>query len=742
MCLGFSRAPSAWAFLVALLCLPAHSDAQEAAPTIRIPRVATPPRIDDYLTGDSHPGLAVTDFRQRSPLDLAPVSQPTTTWLSFDDDHLYVVFVCRMANPEQVRARMSRRESAFSDDQVGLYLDTFLDRQRSYVFLVNPLGIQTDGIQSEGAVEEDYSFDTQWRAEGRVTSTGYVVWMAIPFKRLRFSTTGGNPQRWGVALKRSIPANSEESYFPAISENVSGFATQFATLEGLDGVRPGRSIQLIPYGTFTTARLLDADRSRYRRDHDPRAGIDTKFVVRDAVTVDLTANPDFSEVESDEPQVTINERFEVFFPEKRPFFLENADLFATPQTLFFSRRIRDPQLGARVTGKAGAWAFGGLAIDDRAPGRTVGTAFDGHRAASAVGRARFDFGGGSRIGALGTRRTFGGAGNDVVSVDARLRLNPRWLVTGQFAGSRSTTGGSDMMGAASYLDVSRSGRALFYNLTYSDASPGFRTQLGFVPRVDVRQTNAFMSWRWRPSRGPVVSYGPNLFVNGVWNYRGELQDWRINAPFRIDLKARSFVFVRRAELSETVRGIELRQHENFLEFNSEYLPALTLHADYIWGTRPNYAPAGGQAAYLASYDYVYVSAGWRPTSSLLVDETYIQSRLSSRPGPPGTGPIFSNHILRSRVNYQFSRAWSLRAIVDYNTVDANLALIDLPRSRRVVSDLLVTWLRTPGTALYIGYTDGYDNVRVDPEHGVVPTDRRLISTGRQVFVKCSWLLAF
>jgi hypothetical protein len=255
-----------------------------------------------------------------------------------------------------------------------------------------------------------------------------------------------------------------------------------------------------------------------------------------------------------------------------------------------------------------------------------------------------------------------------------------------------------------------------------------------------------MAFRWRPTSGPIVSYGPNLFPYVLFDYAGELQDWRVNMPFTMELKGRSNLFVRRAELSEKVSGIDLRQHENVFSFGSEYLAAFNFFASYSFGTRPNYEPAGGALPYVAAFDDLFLSINIRPTSALLFDETYLYTRLAGTPdgatAAGGTDHIFSNHLLRSRVNYQFSRAWSLRAIVDYNTLDANAALIDLPNTRRVVTDLLVTWLRNPGTAIYVGYTDGYDNLTLDPGRGVVRTDGSLTSTGRQVFVKVGWLFAF
>ncbi|HEY5996458.1 MAG TPA: DUF5916 domain-containing protein, partial [Candidatus Deferrimicrobiaceae bacterium] len=425
----------------------AQAPAAQTAPAavrqaITIPRVATPPKIEDYVDGgEAHEGVRVEGLLQRDPKDLEPATQDTQVYLSYDTLNLYAVFVCHAKDPSQIRARMSRREAIFNDDFVAVFLDTFHDQQRAYEFIVSPLGIQADGIVTEGQ-NDDFSFDTLWHTRGRLTSFGYVVWMAVPFRSLRFPASNG-PQTWGVSVARGIPINNELAFWPGITRRLNGFTSQFADLHGLEGVSPGRNVQLIPYGTFTGARFLDRDAGAYDTAKDGRFGVDAKLVVRDSMTFDFTARPDFSQVESDEPQVTINQRFEVFFPEKRPFFLENAGYFRSPINLFFSRRIRDPQGGVRMTGKAGQWAIGALTTDDRAPGRQVepGDPLRGEHAFNGVFSVRREFAG-SNAGVLVTTRDFGPSFNRVASATTRLRLNPQWFFEGQgaFADTRATDG--------------------------------------------------------------------------------------------------------------------------------------------------------------------------------------------------------------------------------------------------------------------------------------------------------------
>src|SRR6266403_6037137 len=401
-------------------------------PLSRIPRVHRATKLEDFLGNQPREAeLTVTDFRQNYPGDGTPATEPTTAYLSYDAKNLYVVFVCQDESGA-VRAHLSRREGSDQDDGVGVLLDTFQDFHRAYFFFSNPLGVQTDAIYTEGQ-GYDFSFDTLWDNAGRITNDGYIVFFSIPFKSLRFSH--GPDQTWGVALYRTILRKSEYDYWPYVTQRVQGLAQQFAPVSGLEHVSPGRNIQLIPYGLLASDHFLNqpnppspAMPPAFLDIFEHRAGLDAKFVVKDSLSFDVTLNPDFSQVESDDPQVTVNQRFAVFFPEKRPFFIENAGFFMTPINLFFSRQIMNPQFGARMTGKVGSWTVGALTIDDRQPGQDQppGSPFD-TRAVDGVVRIAREFGKQSYIGAFASTRDFADTSNRVVSLDARLKLSPHWV---------------------------------------------------------------------------------------------------------------------------------------------------------------------------------------------------------------------------------------------------------------------------------------------------------------------------
>ncbi|HUQ86597.1 MAG TPA: DUF5916 domain-containing protein [Vicinamibacterales bacterium] len=715
--------------------------APAAAQPIRLPQVARAPTLDDYVRGETPQGELVRDeFRQRDPNDGDPASQSTSAFVSFDRDNLYVAFVCRDRDPSRIRARLSKRDAITQDDQVIVMLDTFHDRRRSYLFAVNPLGVQADAMSSEGR-DDDYSFDAVWRANGRLIDGGFAVLMTIPFKSLRISADSGGT--WGIALSRVIPRNSEQSFWPAITRRVEGMTQQFATIERPERVSGGRNVQLIPYAAISDGRYLNAADSTFASPTDTRAGLDAKVVIRDAVAVDLAINPDFSQVESDQPQVAVNQRFELFYPEKRPFFLESASVFKyvrtapsdpttrnVPEMLFFSRRIQNPQFGTRVTGKTGPWSFGSIFADDR------GFA-GGDRAAIAIGRVQREFGSQSTVGVFVTSRDRGVDVNRAAAIDVRLKLSPNWVFAGQAVASRTArSDGSSTSGPAYNASLFYSSRRILYSAFYSDRSPGFRAALGFVPRVDIRQIEQYTEYRWRPRTGPVIAFGPNSYFRLNWNRRGDLQEWIVRYPFEVFLKGRTQIFMRHVQSNELFERVNLRGHIQTIDVTTEWIKWLAITEGLEWGVKPNYFPPPGLAPHMGESLDVRLGLTFRPTPRLRQDVTYLRSSLRT----PSGARIFTNNIARSTFNYQFTRELSVRAIVDYNTVARDAARVRLINDERLGADLLFTYQLGPSTALYVGYTSGYQNLSpVEPGMPAARIDDPKTQVGRQLLMKVSYL---
>ncbi|PYO30352.1 MAG: hypothetical protein DMD32_13730 [Gemmatimonadetes bacterium] len=730
-----------------------RSHAQHPARIVQISRVSSPPHLDQFLdhrhteggprhrsieTGEGGLGVVVTDLRQREPGDGTPVSQPTTVYLSYDDQNLYAVFVCR-DDPAKVRASIARREEISRDDAVVLYLDAFRDREHAYFFMANPRGVQLDGIFTEGQ-DEDLNYDVVWRSEGRLTADGYVVRLAIPFRSLRFPRA--STQTWGVAVGRIIRRNNEESYWPHLTNRVKGFVPQFASLQGLEHISPGRNVQLNPYSTLARARFLDEDAPAFRTEGDERVGLDAKLVLRDALTLDATVNPDFSQVETDDPQVTLNERFEVFFPEKRPFFLENAGFLTTPVNLFFSRRIVDPGTGVRLTGKAGRWALGAIAINDREPGRVPAPdRLAGSRAGVGALRVQRELGKESTVGFLVTERELKGSVNRMYSLDGRLRFGKSWALVGQLIRSenRELDDSALVSGFGALAELQRDGRHVDYVGRYLEFGPDFAAPLGFVKRTGYRETKHELQYKWRPKGSAVVGYGPTMSVLYNWDPTGAILDREIGAEFKVELVSQSEVKVERTEAFELFEDVGFRLYETKASLATEWLKWLALDASYTWGTAVNHDPAEGLSPFLGRAAETQLNVTLRPTSRLRLDQTYIVSRLNTSTG----ARVLSERLLRTKINYQFNRFLSLRAIVDYEAETGDTTLADVEDDKQWRGDVLATYLLNPGTALYVGYTDTYQNLGLfgnPPE--VVRRRSADTSIGRQLFVKLSYLLRF
>ena len=723
-----------------------------------IPEIKNPPRVDQFLemappAGREGDYLKVTGFIQRSPRDGQPASERTEVYLSHDKQALYAVFVAFTADPAKIRAKLAPREQVFDDDSVNIMIDTFNDQRRGYTFLATPKGVQWDGVFIEGS-DFDSSFNAVWSSEGKVTRRGYVVWMAIPFKSLRFPRDGDHI--WRIMLNRTIQDTDEDTFWPRYTNRIQGRLNQAMEVRLAGDIQAGRNFQVVPYGAFRSFRLLDRDHPdgpRYiQEDADTDLGLDAKFVFKDSLVLDLAVNPDFSQVESDEPQITINERFEVFFPERRPFFLENADLFDTPFTLVFTRRISDPRAGARFTGKLGRWSLGTLAMDDEAPGKRLpktDPAF-GKRANFGILRLSRDIFQQSTIGFLATDREFDGKRNRVLALDGRVLWNENWNTVWQVAHAKTDLERESIEDQAVNASLNRSGRKLEYHFHYLEVGPEFRTQTGFLGsnRPDTRNFHGGPSYRFRPEGKTLLAWGPQISLNRTWDFHDVRLDDEILLGMGWDLVGQTEINVRRRWFRELLRPEDfpnLNQNLDFtgnswqLSFETAWLAKWRFSSNFVVGSRPNFEPAEGNFPALADGNEFSLSTTWRPISRLRLDGDFLFSELKQRE----TGSrIFRNRIYRTRLNWQFNRALSLRTILQFDAIEGDPALTSLENDRNLNGDLLLTYLINPWTAVYAGYNSNFSNFEwVETEHGrrVVPTRRALNEDAHQVFVKFSYL---
>jgi len=700
----------------------------------------------------------VTGFVQREPDDGRPSTQRTEVYVAYDQRNFYAVFLAFDDEPSLVRANLSPRENIDNDDNVGILLDTFNDQRTGYAFRSSPLGVQADGRWQEVSETPrlDSSYEAVWYSDGELTEQGYIVKMAIPMRTLRFPET--DEQTWRIMFERQIPRSSEQAYWPAYTSTIQGRLNQATRVTGVSNVSPGRNILLIPFAFARDFDVLDPDRSGgpgFNADTEEDFGLDAKFVFRDSLVLDATFNPDFSQIESDEPQVTVNERFEVRFPERRPFFLENADYFATEGSLLFTRRIVDPETGFKFTGRQGNWGIGSMLINDEAPGkgRLATDPLAGEAADIGIVRIFRDFGDQSRVGILYSDRQLGDAYNTIKSVDTRLKINENWSTIAQFIDSQTlTSSGERLSGVQRNIRFDRSGRNLRMHIHKIDTTADFRADLAFLnrnysPDSDGAHWNTtYLFW---PSNSLINSWGPTIRFTHIDDQTG----LRIYAQTRPEVE---FNFDGQTTLSIGVEKLRERlrpqdfpgltenrdypQETTFATFASQAFATVGLSATLRSGEAINLSPPAGFEPDVVDLSSAELTVFWRPIDRLRIDTTYLYTDLDD---PTGAGSIFTNQIFRTKFNYQFTKEWSLRFIVQQDDIEPGASsLTSLTRDKNRNYDVLVRYVINPWSSFYVGYNSNSSNFDlVDGINGteIIRTDG-LRQDGEQFFVKFSYLL--
>jgi hypothetical protein len=530
-----------------------------------------PPVIDGKMDDEVwQTATAFKDFVQYRPVDLVAPSKPTEVRMGYDAKFLYLAFHA-FDEPDKVRATVAKRDNVFNDDWVGVWLDTFNDGRRSYELIFNPLGVQADAIFTEG-VNEDFSVDIVHESKGSITSDGYVVEVAIPFKSLRY--TAGKGKLWGLHLLRTIKRfNNEQSSWMPLSRDNSSLLGQRGHITGLEGISTERTLELIPSFTVSQAgeRVptitpgartemeargipVPVDSGRFlNRPLDTDIGLTAKFSLTPNSTLDFAFNPDFAQVEADATVVTANQRFPIFFEEKRPFFLEGKEIFETLISAVHTRTIVDPDYAFKFSGKQGRNTYGLMVASDKAPGNLSDQQRDfirdqrnplGDReglakyldrnATVGVLRLKRDFGQENHIGFLGTTYNFVDKHNQVGGFDTRMRLNKTTTLTAQVLGSFSNQpffypeeGGSfdrAEKGLAYSTYLVMSGRNFGYEVGATGRSRYFRADLGFNRRYNTNNPTFFVRYNSNEKpKSAIVAWRVYNFVGSNFDWQGRHQ---------------------------------------------------------------------------------------------------------------------------------------------------------------------------------------------------------------------------
>jgi hypothetical protein len=759
---------------------PLETPKTQPAPALRVPLLTEGVKLSDFAGMKPRPELKdkllkITGFIQNSPSDGKPASEETEVWLGYTKSTFYLVFICYDHHADQIRGHLARRENILNDDNVSVIFDPFQDHRKGVIFLANPAGVQADAAWTENQ-GQDYSYDQVWDSEGQVTRDGWMALMAIPFRSLRFRPGSSD---WGVVFARNFPRNSELSYWPRVAASVSGTLTQEATLKGIEGVTGSHDIQVNPYVLAQNERALetlDPLNPYFSSRHlEGTAGGEFKAVLKDKIVLDATVNPDFSDVESDQPQFTVNQRYPVSFSELRPFFLENANFFTTPSplTLLYTRNIMHPEFGARLTGKLGHTNIGLLAIDDRKPGERVssGDPLYKKRAFIGVGRVSQDFGKGSSISALYTDYEFGHGWNRIGGVDAIVRFNDKWTAVGQWVES-STKGDLDNLGYSAgptwNVSVNRSGHAFNLSSNFQDFSTGFQTQLGFIQTSNIRSGHTYANYNWYPKHSKILNWGLETSQNIAFDHQGNRVYHYSNFDVFWVFPRNIVVYPYAGQNSDTVGPPSysmLSGYKNFTEnyggFGARGAPwaPLYFNISVTRGGNVNYNPVACPSPCqvqpynlpsLMNEETVQFYLTLQPIRQLTADNTYLLDRDHS---VANGAFVYEAQTFRTKINYQFTRALSARVIVEYDSTLVNAKETSLSRTKQVQSEALITWLPHPGTAVYIGYNNDLQNLdrslcnrlnngNCDPDNTTAPRAINFLNDGRQIFVKASYLFRF
>ena len=756
------------------------------APTqlLQIPMLDHDLTLADFPNMQPSPALQqklahVAELSQNQPFDTKPASEKTEVWLGRTHTALFAVFICYDSRPNLMRAHLARRENIDQDDYVSLLVDPFQDRRRGILFEVNPAGVQADANWAENN-DADFSYDQVWDSTARRTPKGWMAIMAIPFRSIR---SRSNAPDWGIVLGRNLPRLSETDYWPHISQQISGTLSQEGTAHGLEGAT-SHNIQINPYALAHRVRELNDDDplNPYfsKRNLAGTAGGDIKAIIRDSIVLDGTINPDFSQVESDQPQFRVNQRFVNYYPELRPFFLENASYFDTPITLLYTRTIIHPEFGARATGKINHTNIGFLAIDDRAPGEFVAQddPLHGKRSLTTMLRISQDIGKQSSVGVSYVQRVLNGRANRVGGIDFNAYLTKHWSMQGMMVETGThQQDGTYSAGPATRLGISRNGRNFSLYARYRDFSQGYQADAGFVTIPQVRQPSINASYTWYPNKHGIQSFQLQPQFNIAFDRSGH-RVFRYNENDVIFTLARNGLIVPfYGNNSDTLSPGNYPALTRFTNFSENYtgvlvrlapLPQFNTRMTYVHGATVNYNPAGAGIPELLHEDQLRGYLTLQPIGPLTIDNTYLLDRttaahndplLASNPAPaPGAtfraGDLaYESQTLRTKINYQFTRSFSLRAIVQYDSVLSNPLVTTLSRTKQVSSQILFTWLPHPGTAVYAGYNNNLQNMdrrlcyrnlsgQCDPNNTDVPYSPQYLATGREVFVKASYLFRF
>jgi hypothetical protein len=732
--------------LVVLLVCAAVSAAQDTLPPIPVHRISGPITVDGDLSDPGWRDAATIDqFWETQPGDNVAPKVQTKAFIAYDAKYLYIGIDARDPDPSKIRAPYVDRDQVIgTDDNIAVFLDTRNDRKTAVELRVNPRGIQGDANWNDATFTEDFSPDYFYDTAARITNTGWTAEYRIPFSSLRYPK--GEPQSWGIQIWRNYPRDTR--YFihsNRIPRGSNCGLCHIRTITGLSGLPEGGHLVVAPYATATqNARPEAGLGSRLKTESgDADGGVDVKWTPGSNHAIDATINPDFSQVEADVAQIAVNQRFALFFPEKRPFFLEGVDLFETPIQAVYTRTIQSPRWGLRATGKLGETAYTLLATEDRGGGLVIlpGPDFSlfapqDFRSFVAIGRVRRDFGS-SFAGFLATdREVRGGGHNRLFGPDVEWRPDASNRITGQFLWSDTETpnrpdlaeewDGRSLSGGAADLRWAYTARAPEGFLHYREIGNGFRADDGFLPQVGMRLGEAYAAWKFFPE-GLLTFVRPQVNYSYTEKRDGFLIDRNLSPGVIFQGQRNLLGDVELNVGAARIGGTVFRRTNLYFLFQVD--PSRRFSRVEVDGNiGKEYDFENGRVG-----DGVRLSAAAtvKPTDHLALELIGSRQTLDVKGDDGRDGRLFTAEIGRLKATYVFSARAFLRLIGQWVETERQPALYRFEVSRKSGAfdgSALFAYKLNWQTVLFFGYGD---NRSLRPNGD-------LVAAGRQFFLKVSY----
>ncbi len=691
-------------------------------------RTDTPPIIDGILNDPiwQHAPFE-TGFITYHPDYGAPMSEPTKVWYAYDRENLYFAYQCYDSEPDKIKTSVAARDKIRPDDWICINLDTFNDQQSLYALYVNPAGIQMDSRAT--LTDEDMSIDVVWYSAGKIDNEGYSIELKIPFKSIRFSHK--EPVEMGVIFERYISRKSEAGTYPALDPKWGqNFLTQTRPLI-YENVKHYRLVELLPAVTYANNRAIDQGKLKSEKNKG-EISLTGKYGITSHLVLDGTVNPDFSQVEADAGQVEFNQRCALYYPEKRPFFLEGRENFIFGGStagdplgsVVCTRTIVDPLVGIKLTGKIGdnnslasIYALDELSDDQQ----------QGDYAHVGILRYKRALSQDGFIGGFYTGRELQDSYNRVIGSDGQIRLNRSSHVGFHGFYSQNKFQSEKNDGYALGLNYYYQTRDWFINARLHDLSQDFNTDIGYVTRTGITRTRVGVIRRLYPTSRFFMRIDPLL--NNQFIRDKASQQWENNNAFYLTflLPRSSSIRVGYAFATEIFNDENLNISNLSLIGNSQFTKQLYLELTYIYGNKIRYQfdPYQGRGS-TAEGGLVYQpSDKFNSSLSLTYSDLYREDDGKK---------VFDYSILWSRNTYQLNKYLFFRIIFQY-TPFKNYENDD--RSRELMTDFLISFTYIPGTVIHLGYGSLYDKIKW--ENDQYANSDRFLETRRGFFFKTSYL---